>query len=81
MSNGKGDSPRPLSVDHTTFGMNWENTFKKQRTRPLSLHEKNTLYNEYIEQLHFGTLQERYPMLTGDWELDSEQWYAQHTGE
>ena len=31
MSNeaGKGDSPRPLSVDHQTFGSNWERTFSK----------------------------------------------------
>ncbi len=27
MSNGKGDTPRPLSVDTETFKNNWEQTF------------------------------------------------------
>ncbi len=27
MSNGKGDTPRPLSVDTETFKSNWERTF------------------------------------------------------
>jgi len=27
MSNGKGDTPRPLSVDTDTFKSNWERTF------------------------------------------------------
>lgn len=27
MSNGKGDAPRPLSVDTETFKSNWEQTF------------------------------------------------------
>lgn len=26
--NGKGDTPRPLSVDNKTFENNWERTFK-----------------------------------------------------
>ncbi len=28
MSNGKGDTPRPLSVDTDTFNSNWERTFE-----------------------------------------------------
>jgi hypothetical protein len=28
MSNGKGDTPRPLSVDTDTFKSNWERTFE-----------------------------------------------------
>lgn len=27
MSNGKGDAPRPFSVDGTTFASNWERIF------------------------------------------------------
>lgn len=27
MSNGKGDTPRPLSVDTDTYKSNWERTF------------------------------------------------------
>ena len=27
MSNGKGDTPRPLSVDSKTYNNNWERTF------------------------------------------------------
>ena len=27
MSNGKGDTPRPLSVDTETYKSNWERTF------------------------------------------------------
>lgn len=30
MSNGKGDTPRPLSVDQETFANNWELAFGKQ---------------------------------------------------
>ena len=26
---GKGDTPRPLSVDHSTFAANWDAIFKK----------------------------------------------------
>lgn len=26
---GKGDTPRPLAVDHSTFAANWDLIFKK----------------------------------------------------
>jgi hypothetical protein len=44
MSNGKGDSPRPLSVDAETYKSNWEQTFgntpeKAQARISESLHE------------------------------------------
>jgi len=29
---GKGDSPRPFSVDPSTFTSNWEATFGKKKT-------------------------------------------------
>jgi hypothetical protein len=28
--NGKGDNPRPLSVDHETYAKNWDNIFGKK---------------------------------------------------
>lgn len=31
--NGKGDKPRPFSVDQETFGNNWDRIFKKE-TKP-----------------------------------------------
>lgn len=30
--NGKGDAPRPLSVDSETFSNNWNKIFKKNKT-------------------------------------------------
>jgi len=37
MTNGKGDTPRPLSVDTETYSSNWERTFgntpEKNRAR------------------------------------------------
>ena len=32
MSNGKGDTPRPVSVDSYTYKENWERTFGKKPT-------------------------------------------------
>lgn len=33
MSNGKGDTPRPLSVDFNTFENNWERTFGSKKKK------------------------------------------------
>lgn len=30
---GKGDKPRPISVDHETFERNWERVFGRKITR------------------------------------------------
>ena len=30
---GKGDTPRPLSVDQKTFTSNWETTFGKKKSQ------------------------------------------------
>ena len=30
MSNGKGDTPRPLSIDIKTYKSNWERIFEKK---------------------------------------------------
>lgn len=74
-SAGKGDTPRPLSVDQTTFENNWERTFRKQTDQVPTLSEKFTLYNEYKEQLDSGKFWELHPELTGNWEIDKETWY------
>lgn len=31
---GKGDTPRPFSVDHNTYSNNWENIFGKKSKLP-----------------------------------------------
>lgn len=33
--NGKGDSPRPLSIDSQTFANNWERIFKSKQMKAL----------------------------------------------
>ena len=58
MSNGKGDAPRPLSVDTDTFKSNWEQTFgntpEAARVRISAsmeeIREEIKLINEKIEQ-------------------------------
>ena len=37
---GKGDTPRPLSVDRDTFESNWDKIFSKPK-KPTMLHEVN----------------------------------------
>jgi hypothetical protein len=64
--NGKGDAPRPLSVDADTFANNWDRIFKKQH-----------LVEEYQKELASGMFWEWYPKLTGHWDNDKHAW-AQH---
>ena len=64
--NGKGDSPRPLSVDMSTYVDNWERIFGKKNNQ--------SLYHQYTEELHSGLFFERYPDLSGDWNLDKDVW-------
>lgn len=33
MSNGKGDTPRPISVDNQTYENNWERTFGTKKKK------------------------------------------------
>ena len=33
MSNGKGDAPRPMSIDKRTFDTNWERIFQTQKKK------------------------------------------------
>lgn len=70
MSNGKGDSPRPLSVDSETFANNWERIFAKKKTSPID--------PEYEKAVKSGMFWERYPDMTGIWEKDKTEWYLQN---
>ena len=58
MTNGKGDTPRPLSVDTETYKSNWEQTFgntpEKNRARISAsiqeIKQKIDELNEVVEQ-------------------------------
>lgn len=40
--NGKGDTPRPISVDRDTFERNWERAFGRKITRKKKDDEDDT---------------------------------------
>jgi hypothetical protein len=76
MSNGKGDTPRPLSVDQTTFGNNWDRIFNNNceysglpNTASYEQPDK-----EYTDLLSSGKFWELFPGLTGSWEEDKIRW-------
>lgn len=60
--NGKGDSPRPKSVDEETFSKNWERIFQNKPDA------------DYITLLNSGMFYEFFPGLTGEWEQDKNRW-------
>lgn len=43
--NGKGDKPRPLSVDKKTFDNNWDEIFNKKTEVPAGMWEHNCKHN------------------------------------
>jgi hypothetical protein len=48
---GKGDSPRPLSVDQKTFASNWDAIFgKKKKTEEEKFDEKVVMQDEYYDE-------------------------------
>lgn len=58
---GKGSAPRPFSVDQDSFADNWERTFGKKKSVPVtptvSPEEeiKNTRYNQETQEVkRFG---------------------------
>lgn len=69
--NGKGDDPRPLSVDQETFAKRHEATFGKK----ISWWERRD-YEEYRSILNSGMFFELFPGLTGSWEEDRLRWRA-----
>jgi hypothetical protein len=80
MSNGKGDTPRPLSVDHATFASNWDRIFKSNDTCEYSGLLNTASYEdvppqEYTNLLTSGMFWEVRPDLTGMWSQDKDLWY------
>ena len=88
--NGKGDTPRPLSVDRETFESNWDKIFAKNSTDDACAYSgllNTSSYNEiqknvdeltekvnYMAELKSGMFWEWYPTLTGNWEEDKTEW-------
>jgi hypothetical protein len=76
MSNGKGDTPRPLSVDQQTFSSNWDRIFNSTceysgLPNTSSYDESDKEYNEIRAS---GLFWELFPELTGHWETDKSEW-------
>lgn len=74
--NGKGDNPRPFSVDRETFASNWDRAFGIKLPAYL---EKNASsidasHSEYLKELHSGMFWEWYPELSGKWDDDKVRW-------
>lgn len=68
---GKGDAPRPMSVDKKTFDKNFIRTFgNKNEEDVLDLFEE-----DYIAELNSGMFWEWYPGLTGVWSDDKFYWW------
>jgi hypothetical protein len=80
MSNnaGKGDFPRPLSVDQRTFADNWDRIFTNTDTCEYSGLLSTASYEEpsreYTELLASGHFWEFFPGLTGNWYEDKDRW-------
>jgi hypothetical protein len=76
--NGKGDAPRPLSVDVPTYHTNWERIFGKDTT---ACQYSGLLNTEeympdpvYLNEVQSGMFFEWYPELSGTWEKDQLRW-------
>lgn len=84
MSNGKGDTPRPLSVDTQTYHDNWDRIFGNTRsiceysglpnTDTYEYKKVSTPDPEYEAELQSGMFFENYPGLSGVWETDKLRW-------
>lgn len=78
MSNGKGDAPRPLSVDQETFASNWNRIFNKNNNCEYSGLPSTASYEEpdkeYSALLSSGKFWELFPGLTGNWSEDKHRW-------
>ena len=82
--NGKGDTPRPLSVDTQTYHNNWDRIFgTNQSTCEYSGLANTATYEnkkgstpdpDYIKELQTGMFFEWYPELSGIWETDKLRW-------
>lgn len=78
MSNGKGDTQRPLSVDQETFATNWDRIFnsKCEYSGLPSTASYDAPDTEYTELLNSGMFWELFPGLTGIWSEDKMRWEA-----
>jgi hypothetical protein len=82
--NGKGDTPRPLSVTQETYKSNYDRIFgKKDDTCEYSGLPSTQSYDdpteapfEYIAVRNSGMFFEFYPGLTGNWEEDCVRWLS-----
>lgn len=79
MTAGKGDTPRPFSVDIKTYKNNWDNIFgKKDDTCEYSGLPSTQSYSdpreEYLVVVKSGMFFEFYPGMTGNWEEDKQRW-------
>ena len=71
MSNnaGKGDTPRPFSVDRDTYASNWDKVFGDKPDAG------------YVKMLNSGMFWEFFPGLTGNWDEDKVRWTAIRNGD
>lgn len=76
MSNGKGDSQRPLSVDQKTFASNWDRIFNNtcEYSGLINTASYEEPDKEYAELLASGVFWELFPGLTGNWTEDKSRW-------
>ena len=76
---GKGDKPRPLSVDQKTYARNWETVFGEKSNQceysglP-SISSYDDEYQIFLIEVKSGMFWEWYPELTGVWETDRDRW-------
>ena len=55
---GKGDSPRPYSVDQQTFSNNWDAIFgKKKKSESEKFDDKVIMQNDFSEEIE-GTVKD-----------------------
>jgi hypothetical protein len=46
---GKGSSPRPFSVDQTTFDNNWDRIFNRKKSTDLEKFDQIIMKDEYFD--------------------------------
>ncbi len=77
--NGKGDAPRPFSVDQETYKSNYDRIFGNKDT-PCeysglpSTQSYSDPREEYLALLTSGMFFELFPSLSGNWEEDKLRW-------
>lgn len=76
--NGKGDTPRPLSITQNKFSDNWELIFGEKEICEYSGLSSTASYAStdptYITLLNSGLFWEFHPTLSGIWDQDKDIW-------